>query len=398
MLLSIFATLTLTAAPPLTDPERVTLSSAACAPLNTAFREALTAGKKPAAATLRALARPAATPAQPWTTCAGLLARHLAEQDVQTRETEVFVKSMELELAFGNTFAGETQLKPCSLPKPVPAKLEVIKGKPYTSTKKDWAALADCGYAPSNLEQRYQYDVKVDPKAGTLVITAKGYSDDASLVTFTRRAKLENKHLEFGELEREPKAEAGLPPDEPTLRALLKQPKASSNLVGFTVDERCFDPKRMSKEMTAALPSEVLMASLGDEHLAALQVPSVEAFRRFKAWAEKYLARPDRRFLYRRTFKDGLPSGFAAFCVEYAFLGAGGNFPRVINKKDPSIDARSFRVTFSPDARAELRKAPPEAKRLLITWGGEFALTVVNIAQLNAFEGNPVTEVIAFEP
>ncbi len=106
--------------------------------------------------------------------CRDLLTRQLQVYIARTKEVEAQTTLKMLMLAMAS--AVETRGKLCPSAPPVPSKLSAVKTAPYPPRAGDWQAagwtcLGHHGQGP----QRFQYEVKSDPAAGTFEILARGY-------------------------------------------------------------------------------------------------------------------------------------------------------------------------------------------------------------------------------
>lgn len=138
---------------------------------------------------LKSLKRPSTVGEEDWTYCA-----QLYDRDAHAfRNMSIRREAMAVLAALGNglEMAAEANHRWCSsTAHPVPANLRALEKGPYAVKASDWSDRAwKCAFGPPALTKMwFQYEMKVDAKAKTYEVTARGFpGGDGKLVTLVRR-------------------------------------------------------------------------------------------------------------------------------------------------------------------------------------------------------------------
>jgi hypothetical protein len=139
---------------------------------------------------LKSLKRPAAVAEDDWTYCAQAFEREARAYRIASIRSEA--TAVLASLANGLEMAAEANQRWCpSTAHPVPATLRALTKGPYAVKRSDWSDPAwRCALGPPGLKEEmwFQYEFKVDAKAKTYEVIARGFpAGDGKLVTLLRR-------------------------------------------------------------------------------------------------------------------------------------------------------------------------------------------------------------------
>mgnify|MGYP000939422163 CR=1 FL=1 len=126
---------------------------------------------------LEVLANPPKPPGVDAERCASLMKRDLLAYRARTIEAEAMLTLKQLAFAMSDAFSRQGSL--CPSAPAVPSALELLAKEPYASSPQDWqsAGWRCLGFTISP-PQRFQYELRSDPSAGSYEIVARGFPVD----------------------------------------------------------------------------------------------------------------------------------------------------------------------------------------------------------------------------
>jgi hypothetical protein len=164
---------------PLDEAESKELASR-CKPLSAAVAKAAQGDPEGGSSTervLRALARPPQIAGVDVPRCARLMERAVRLNEARALESEPMINIRRIVFALSSAEGGEPP-RLCPSAPPVPTDLRQLERAPYRSTAADWQGEGwRCvRFELVGVAQRFQYELRTDPKAGSYEIVARGYS------------------------------------------------------------------------------------------------------------------------------------------------------------------------------------------------------------------------------
>lgn len=182
---------------PLGEAERSELEHGCKAFVSAVTRAGKKAGRSKSSIeiALEVLANPPKPPGVDAERCASLMKRDLLAYRARTIESEAMLTLKQLAFAMSDAFARQGSL--CPSAPAVPSAHDLLAKEPYASSPQDWQSPGwRClGFAISP-PQRFQYEVRSDPNAGSYEIVARGFPvDGGPLSELYVRAEVESGQL-----------------------------------------------------------------------------------------------------------------------------------------------------------------------------------------------------------
>lgn len=129
------------------------------------------------------LAKPPAMGKDELDRCAGLMRRGIMSYMQAALETEAQMMVRRIAHNMATSYKGSSPQALCASAPPVPADLGAVRGKPYTSSAKDWSAPGwACLHFQLNGDQRFQYEVKTEGDGKRFAVLARAPSPDGGRV------------------------------------------------------------------------------------------------------------------------------------------------------------------------------------------------------------------------